>query len=218
MRSLRLGESSWLSIYNGRRQTSPGGGKERREGGGRKGEKRPREKERRLVISVVSTTITVHGVSGVSGVSGETKRWSTFGQHMSRMCSGHSGTRGRKKNRGGPSRWPWSVRNYLRGDYSRDCSDTKRILSMKCILSFECSARFQENSTLQIILFLSPILSTISCTLRYIKKYRRINADWFPMIRKVPETAWKNEDPVLAFAQCISEWRENCNARTCAYE
>lgn len=58
MRSLRLGESSWLSINNSRRQTSPGGGKGRREGG--EGEKkremteREREKKRRLVISVVS--------------------------------------------------------------------------------------------------------------------------------------------------------------------
>lgn len=34
MRSLRLGESSWLSINNGRRQTSPGGWeREAREGG-----------------------------------------------------------------------------------------------------------------------------------------------------------------------------------------
>lgn len=54
MRSLRLGESSWLSINNERRQTSPGGGKGRREGGEGGREREVTEKEKRLVISVVS--------------------------------------------------------------------------------------------------------------------------------------------------------------------
>lgn len=99
MRSLRLGESSWLSINNGRRQISPGGGKGRREDAERGQRERERPKREREAASNLGrfTTIAAHGVSGVSG---ETKRWSTFEQHMSRMCSGHGGTRGRKKNRG----------------------------------------------------------------------------------------------------------------------
>lgn len=49
-----------------------------------------------------------HRRSWCIGVPGErereAKRWSTFGQHMSRMCSGHEegGGEGRKKNRGCP--------------------------------------------------------------------------------------------------------------------
>lgn len=46
MRSLRLGESSWLSINNGRRQTSPGGWEREAREGGEEGKEIDGERER----------------------------------------------------------------------------------------------------------------------------------------------------------------------------
>lgn len=53
------------------------------------------------------------------------------------MCSGHGGTRGRKKNKGNLKREVDADRqNYLRGGGLRDCLDTAgKNLSLKRILS-----------------------------------------------------------------------------------
>ena len=224
MRSLRLGESSWLSINNGRRQTSPGGGKGRCEGteGEKEREREVTEKEKWLVISVVSPP-SPFMVCRVSWR--KTKRWSTFGQHMSRICSGHGGTKGRKKNRdSSPVRWwPWSIRNYLRGDDSRDCSDMGwdfvhemhssvrvRVFGLETLREFDVS-------NYSFLIHLS-ILSGVSCgsQLREKNQVHRL-------ISGISKSAWTNgtkNGEVLAGLRAahLGMARKLHRACTCAYE
>lgn len=77
---------------------------------------------------------------------------------------------------------------------------------------FRSSARFDFERIRRYKSFFSYLLSYLEFLALY-KKNTVKYADWLPTTRKAPEIASKNEDPVLAFARRISEWRENCNAR-----